>query len=169
MTHCMECGAPLETRFLKNEGMIPWCPACEQYRFPVYATAVSMVVTDESNAHVLLIQQYGKPRWILVAGYVTRGEAAEDTVVREVKEEVGLTVRNVRFNRSRFHERSNALMLNFTATVDSAERVMSNEEVDRWQWFTREEAAREVAQGSLAHEFLAAWLADTEKEPHTAP
>ena len=52
--------------------------------------------TDHSK--ILLIQQYGKARNILVAGYVNKGESAEEAVVREVKEETGLTVVDYRFN-----------------------------------------------------------------------
>ena len=58
----------------------------------MYNVAVSMVVTDEETGKILLIQQYGKPTYILVAGYVNRGEAEEDAVVREVREETGLHV-----------------------------------------------------------------------------
>lgn len=164
MTHCMHCGAQLESRYLEKEGMIPWCPACQQYRFPVFNTAVSMVVTDPDTGRILLIQQYGKPRWILVAGYVNRGENAENTVIREVKEEVGLTVTGVRFNRSSFFEPSNTLMLNFTAYVSESEAVTITDEVDRYAWFTRQEAAEAILPDSLAQRFLSGWMKDTEAE-----
>ena len=163
MNHCVECGAKLEERLLEKEGMIPWCPSCQAFRFPIFNTAVSMVVADEEAEKILLIQQYGRPRWILVAGYVTRGEAAETTVRREVMEEVGLKVDKVRFNRSRFFEPSNTLMLNFTASVSSQDEVTITDEVDRWQWFTYEEAREAIFPNSLAEEFLLGWLKDNVK------
>ena len=73
--HCYECGAELTEKELEGEGIVPYCPQCQQYRFPMYNVAVSMVVTDEETGKILLIQQYGKPTYILVAGYVNRGEA----------------------------------------------------------------------------------------------
>ena len=71
----------------------------------MYNVAVSMVVTDEETGKILLIQQYGKPTYILVAGYVNRGEAEEDAVAREVREETGLHVSRMKFNRTRFLSR----------------------------------------------------------------
>ena len=80
--------------------MVPYCDHCGQYRFPVFNTAVSMIVTNEDQSKIILIRQYGKPHYILVAGYVNKGEDAEDAAVREVKEEMGLDVIKARFNHS---------------------------------------------------------------------
>ena len=88
--HCFECGTALIEKELEEEGIVPYCPKCQQYRFPMYNVAVSMIVVDEETGKILLIQQYGKPSYILVAGYVNRGEAEEHAVVREVREETGL-------------------------------------------------------------------------------
>ena len=98
--HCFECGTALIEKELEEEGIVPYCPKCQQYRFPMYNVAVSMIVVDEETGKSLLIQQYGKPSYILVAGYVNRGEAEEHAVVREVREETGLEVEHLRFNRT---------------------------------------------------------------------
>lgn len=100
--HCFECGTALIEKELEEEGIVPYCPKCQQYRFPMYNVAVSMIVVDEETGKILLIQQYGKPSYILVAGYVNRGEAEEHAVVREVREETGLEVEHLRFNRTKF-------------------------------------------------------------------
>ena len=68
--HCFECGTALIEKELEEEGIVPYCPKCQQYRFPMYNVAVSMIVVDEETGKILLIQQYGKPSYILVAGYV---------------------------------------------------------------------------------------------------
>lgn len=98
--HCFECGTALIEKELEEKGIVPYCPKCQQYRFPMYNVAVSMIVVDEETGKILLIQQYGKPSYILVAGYVNRGEAEEHAVVREVREETGLEVEHLRFNRT---------------------------------------------------------------------
>lgn len=98
--HCFECGTALIEKELEEEGVVPYCPKCQQYRFPMYNVEVSMIVVDEETGKILLIQQYGKPSYILVAGYVNRGEAEEHAVVREVREETGLEVEHLRFNRT---------------------------------------------------------------------
>ena len=104
--HCFECGTALIEKELEEEGVVPYCPKCQQYRFPMYNVAVSMIVVDEETGKILLIQQYGKPSYILVAGYVNRGEAEEHAVVREVREEAGLEVAHIRFNRAKFFDPS---------------------------------------------------------------
>ena len=68
--HCYECGTALTERELESEGIVPYCPQCQQYRFPMYNVAVSMVVINEQTRQILLIRQYGKTHFILVAGYV---------------------------------------------------------------------------------------------------
>ena len=64
--HCFECGTALIEKELEEEGIVPYCPKCQQYRFPMYNVAVSMIVVDEETGKILLIQQYGKPSYILV-------------------------------------------------------------------------------------------------------
>ena len=156
MNYCMHCGTRLQPKPLRDEGDVPWCERCQEYRFPVFSTAVSMVITDEARERALLIRQYGRPFYILCAGYVNRGEDAEDAAARELREELGLTVRTLRFNRSRYFAPSNTLMLNFAVTV--AGDVRPNWEIDTWSWFPLEEARERIKPGSLAAEFLNGYL-----------
>lgn len=155
---CHECGEVLIEKELKGEGIIPFCPKCDQYRFPMYNVAVIMIVINKETGKILLIQQYGRPRNILVAGYVSRGESLENAVVREIKEETGMTVTGLTFNRTKFFDKSNSLMCNFTAFVDNDSELCVNEEIDKYDWFTPDEARKEILQGSLAAEFLNAYL-----------
>lgn len=159
MEYCVECGTKLQKKFLKNEGMIPFCPKCNAYRFPIFSTAVSMEVLSPDKKKVLLIKQYGRDRYILVAGYVNQGENAEHAVAREVKEEIGLNVEQIHFERSEYYQGSNTLMLNFSCVADSEDlSAISKEEIDMCTWFSLEEAAREIAEGSLAGKFLSCFL-----------
>lgn len=162
MKHCVECGTPLIKKELEKEGLIPYCTKCEQFRFPIFNTAVSMIVVDQKKKKILLIQQYGRPFYILVAGYVNRGEAIETAVVREVKEETGLVVNEMIFNRSKFFEPSNTLMVNFTCFIDDADALSVNDEIDSYAWFDFDEAKKEIKDGSLAEEFLLKYLDDRE-------
>lgn len=158
MNHCMQCGARLISRWHPSEERdIPYCEQCGDYRFPVFNAAVSMIVTDARQERIVLIRQYGRPAYILVAGYINRGEDAEHAAAREVKEELGLTAAKVCFNRSHFFEPSNTLMLNFTVTVEDTGAV-PNEEVDAFRWFSREEALATIKPGSLAKAFLEGWM-----------
>ena len=158
---CPACGARLTERPLEGEGTIPYCECCKDYRFPKFNVAVSMIVRDEATGRILLIQQYGRPFYILVAGYVNRGEQAEHAAIREIKEETGMTVSKLSFNRTRFFEPSNTLMVNFTAFVSDAAAIHPNNEIDRYEWFAPDEALKNIKPGSLVGEFLKACLEDS--------
>lgn len=75
-----------------------------------------MIVVDENTGRILLIQQYGRPSYILVAGYINRGESAEDAVRREILEETGLHAGRIHFNRTGLRAVQHA-QCNFTAFV----------------------------------------------------
>ena len=156
--YCQECGTALIEKELENEGIDPFCPKCNQYRFPLYNVAVSMIVISRQTDKILLIKQYGRPFFILVAGYVNRTESLEHAAAREIKEETGITVSSLRFNRTRFFEPSNTLMCNFTAFVDDESEMNTNEEIDSYQWFTKDEAKENIKKNSLAEYFLNAYL-----------
>ncbi len=155
---CHECGTKLTQKELENEGIIPFCPKCKVYRFPVYNVAVSMIVINKKTDKILLIKQYGKDYYVLVAGYVNRMEQLEHAVAREIKEETGMNVSQIKFNRTRFYEPSDVLMCNFTAFVEDDSDFCVNEEIDDYCWFTYEEARKNIRQNSLAAYFLNAYL-----------
>ncbi|RGB80862.1 NUDIX domain-containing protein [Coprococcus catus] len=158
MNYCMECGTKLELRHLENEGEIPFCSQCNQFRFPIFNTAVSMICIDVKNQKILLIKQYGRPDYILVAGYISRGEDAEAAVKREVFEETGMTVDRLQFNKTSFFEPSNTLMVNFACMIEHPEDLKVNEEVDNFKWFTFDEARANIKKNSLAERFLLHYL-----------
>ena len=159
MSFCTNCGEELTQKYLENEGMIPYCPHCREFRFPMFNAAISAIVYNPAGDRIILIRQYGRDRNILVAGYINKGESAEHTLVREVKEELGLNVTAFTFNASRYFENSNTLMINFACQVDSDSlEHMNQEEVDYAAWYTPHEAKEKILQGSLAQKFLLKWL-----------
>ena len=158
MKYCQECGTALTEKELEHEGIIPYCPKCRDYRFPMYNVAVSMIVVNEENQKTLLIKQYGKDFFRLVAGYVNRTESLEHAVVRELKEETGMTAERVVFNRTRFFEPSNTLMCNFTVFVKDDHEFNPNYEIDYCEWFSFDEARKAIDPNILAGQFLNAYL-----------
>ena len=110
MKYCQECGAALIDKELEHEGIVPFCPNCQDYRFPMYNVAVSMIIINEENRKTLLVKQYGKDFFRLVAGYVNRTESLEHATMRELKVETGMTAERIVFNRTQFFEPSNTLM-----------------------------------------------------------
>ncbi|MBQ6146141.1 MAG: NUDIX domain-containing protein [Clostridia bacterium] len=157
MNYCMECGTKLKRKPLKGEGEIPYCEHCKSFLFPVFSTACSMIVLNPEKTKILLIPQYGREEYILVAGYVNKGEDAETAALREIREELGVEAAEIRFNRTHYFGPSNTLMINFRILLDS-EEIHPNEEIDSWQWFSLEEARERVRPNSLARDFLEGML-----------
>lgn len=156
--YCQECGSKLIEKELEDEGIIPYCPTCNEYRFFQYNIAVSMIVINEENGKILLIKQYNKNSFILVAGYVNRGESLESAVAREIKEETSMLVSRISFNRSKFFQPSNTLMCNFIAFVKNDRQLKVNKEIDYYEWFDENEARTNIKANSLAEEFLLSYL-----------
>lgn len=152
--YCLECGTELVMKECNGEGEVPFCEACGVFRFPVFSTAMSTAVLNRGLDKILLIQQYNRPVFILLAGYVNKGENAEETLIREVKEEAGLDIIAYEYMRSEYFAPSNTLMLNFISIADTEDLSGMSAELDHAQWFTLEEAADAILKGSLAERFL---------------
>ncbi len=161
--YCAECGTKLVDKELENEGIIPFCANCNKFCFPMFNVAVSIICIDPEKNKILLIKQYGKPDFILIAGYVNKGERAENTVARELMEETGLKAGRISYNRSHYFEPSNTLMLNFTCIIDKDSKLNTNYEIDYYQWFSFSEAKNNIKKDSLAQYFLNSYLDDTAK------
>ena len=155
---CPECGEKLIELELENEGLVPYCKSCKEYRFPMYNVAVSMITVDINTNKILLIQQYQKKFNILVAGYVNLGEGLEDAVKRELSEEVNLVPIKVEFNTSKYYPNSNTLMCNFIAYIKDIEFLKINREVDTYNWYTKSDALENIKPESLAKYFYLEFL-----------
>lgn len=159
MKFCYECGTELVLRELEDEGMIPFCKSCGEYRFPVFSTAVSMIVLNRDKTEILLIQQYGTENNVLVAGYVNKGENAEEAAAREISEELGLEVAELGYCKSEYFPKTNTLMLNFRCTVSSeCLDGINRKEIDKAEWFPLEKAREAIMPDSLAKRFLCNFL-----------
>ncbi len=157
LNFCPVCGEKPELRQHPTDGPVAWCPACEDWRYPLFTIAVSVAVLDPMRTRMLLIRQYGEPGSVFVAGYVDKGETAEDAVVREVREELGMTARELRFHRSRWYAPSETLMLHYSVTVPEDE-PSPNWEVDDWEWVPIGEARSRLAPDGLAEQLLDDYL-----------
>ena len=154
---CPVCGERLALRQHPTDGPVAWCPRCGDWRYPLFSTAVSVVVLDPTRTRMLLIRQYGEKGAVFVAGYVDKGETAEAAAAREVREELGMTARELRFHRSRWYAPSETLMLHYSVTVPEDE-PSPNWEVDDWEWVPIGEARSRLAPDGLAEQLLDDYL-----------
>ena len=151
---CRECGQKLSLRFCENEGLVTYCNQCESYMFPQFSVAVSMVVTNRAQDKILLAKHVEDDDFILFAGYVKKGENAEKTIPREIKEELGLNVVKAKYMSSRYHQKKELLMLNFIVIVEDQEIKLKEDEVSEARWCTPEEAIALIRKGTTAEFFL---------------
>ena len=150
---CRDCGEKLALRFVENEGLVPYCPRCEKFKFPFFPVAVAMVVVNRAENEILLARHIGDNDFKLFAGYVKKGESAEKAIPRELREETNLSAIKWRYLGSRYHDAKNLLMLGFLVTAQETD-VRLNEEIEEVRWCTPEEAREIIRKSSTAEYFL---------------
>jgi len=139
--HCPRCGA--ET----FETLAGWTRTCREdgsEHFPRTDPAVIMLVRDDADRCLLgRGHAWGDRRFSTLAGFVEPGESLEAAVAREVFEEVGVTITDVRYVASQPWPFPSSLMLGFTARLDGDPTLhLDPKEIAEAHWFTRDEVRR---------------------------
>lgn len=118
------------------------CPECGQIEYPKISPAVIVAIT---NGDKLLMSRYrDRPYggYALIAGFVEIGESFEETVHREVMEEVGLKVKNVRYYKSQPWAFSDTEMIGFFAELDGDDTIrLQEDELSEAGWYRKDEIA----------------------------
>ncbi|WP_125154803.1 NAD(+) diphosphatase [Clostridium rectalis] len=131
--YCPKCGERLIEKYSWDEGGVPYCPIDDIMYFDTPKPCVVVAVIKE-NEILLLKQSYiFKDSKVLVSGYVNNGETVEQTVYREVKEETGISVENIKYLGSEYLFSKEILMLTFMAKYKSGE-IRKSEEVEWVEW-----------------------------------
>jgi NAD+ diphosphatase len=154
-SHCSVCGCPT--------GPVPgaWgraCSACGHSQFPhIHPCAIVLV---RRPGEVLLTRKAGWPagRYGLVAGFVDFGECLEETVVREVREETGVAVRQLRYRGSQCWPFPSQLMAGFTAEYDGGELCIEEKELEDVRWFAVDQLPTLPPRRSIARFLLDHYL-----------
>ena len=154
--YCPHCGRKAEMRQVGDEGVIPYCAACEVPLWDLFTTSIIAAVVNEYDEVALLRQDYvSTTNHVCVAGVMKPGESAEETVVREISEELGLRVKSFKYIKSYPYEKKEMLMLGFQAVVDKQEFILSGE-VDAAEWVRFEDALPLLREGSIAWQLVKA-------------
>ena len=152
---CGRCGA--ETRPLRTERS-RLCTACNLMTYPRLSPAVVVLVQKEEEILLARSPRFPPGMFSLVAGFVEPGENLEETVVREVQEETGIAVRNVRYFGSEPWPFPNSLMAGFTADYAGGDIVIDPGEIEAAAWFGRNNLPRIPEKLSISRAIIDWWL-----------
>ncbi len=147
---CPACGNRTE---LESAGWSRTCPACGRQHFPRTDPAIIVAVTDAAHEHLLLGSHaaWGAGRFSCFAGFVEAGESLESTIVREVAEEAGVTVSDIRYFGSQAWPYPRSLMVGFHVVADGGQARPDGEEIIDVRWFTRAQIIEALAgEGEIA-------------------
>ncbi len=144
---CPRCGAQTE---VAQAGWTRVCPVDGSEHFPRTDPAVIMLVHDGAGHCILARGPQWKPgRMSVLAGFVEAGESAEAAVAREVSEEVGIAIRDIRYAGSQPHPFPASLMLGYSARLDGDPTLhIDGSEIVEAGWFSRAEVRRTADWGS---------------------
>ena len=126
--YCPTCGTKLLLKLAGDDGDVPYCPHCEKFWFPMFADCVIVLVANAQHEVVLAKMPYlSKQYESLISGYIKPGENAETAALREVKEELGLTGRQIDYAGTYWLPKHQMMMHGFIVQVNDDQLVLSDE------------------------------------------
>ena len=163
---CAGCGKPTDSA---RGGWSRRCGACEAEHFPRIDPVVIMLAEHEDSVLLGRQPQYPPGRYSALAGFVEVGESIEAAVARELAEEAGLAVADVRYICSQPWPFPSSLMIGCIAAAADRTLVIDTTELDDARWFSRDEVAASLSsapgaqfqpppRAAIARSLLEHWL-----------
>ncbi|WP_224249207.1 NAD(+) diphosphatase [Hyalangium gracile] len=135
------------------------CPACRTPFYPRISPAVIVLITRGDTMLLARAPQFPEPFFSTLAGFVEPGESLEEAVAREVKEEVGVELQNLRYFGSQPWPFGRSLMVGFTAEYAGGELRIDGREIAEARWFTIDELPRIPPRVSIARALIDSFIA----------
>ena len=164
ITHkfCSVCGAPME----RASDISKRCTACGREIWPTLTVAIIVLIRKPHPSgrkdleEVLLghARNFVGRFYGLVAGFVETGESLEECLQREVMEETGLNISNIRYRASQPWPYPSGLMVGFFADYAGGDIRLQDEELSYGGWFTRDKMPEIPGKMSLARQLIDLWL-----------
>lgn len=150
--YCGRCGHMMKHD--TKERMLR-CEECHNVEFPKICPAVIVGVTDGNR--ILMSKYAGRTykNYALIAGFTEIGETVEQTVAREVMEEVGLKVKNIRYYKSQPWSFSDTLLMGFYCDLDGEDKItLDKNELALAEWFNRADIPEIRSVESLTNDMI---------------
>ena len=149
---CGRCGQKM---LPDHKERMLFCPDCRNMVYPRISPAV--IVGIINGDQILMSKYAGRSytNYALIAGFTEIGECAEQTVAREVMEEVGLKVKNIRYYKSQPWAFSGSLLMGFFCDLDGSDQIkLDTSELAEAGWYSRDEITLEDDHISLTREMI---------------
>lgn len=151
---CGACG----TRMVKHTEISKICPNCNKEVWPQLSIAIIVLVNRGDDLLLVHANNFKYEFYGLVAGFVETGETLEEAVIREVKEETGLKIKNIRYYSSQPWPYPSGLMVGFYAEYESGEITLQRSELRNGGWFNKNSLPRIPEKLSIARQLIDNWL-----------
>jgi NAD+ diphosphatase len=154
---CGECGSQtvqVHTERAKR------CPSCNLVIYPQISPAIIVLIKRGDQVLLARSPRFPPGMFSVIAGFVEQGENLEHTIHREVKEETGILVRNIRYFGSEPWPFPHSLMIGFTADYAGGDIVIDAHEIESAFWFDREHLPRIPERMSISRALINSWLED---------
>jgi NAD+ diphosphatase len=154
--YCSRCGSPLKAKTIERAKE---CLECGALYFPRLAPAI-IVLVERGNQLLLARSRHFLPgMYSVIAGFVEPGETLEEAVGREVREEVGISVKDIHYFSSQPWPFPHSLMIGFTATYAGGDISLSDSEIEDAGWFHSNNLPTLPGKISIARKLIDGFLA----------
>ncbi len=151
--YCPLCGRKLSTKYSFDEGHVPYCDNEDMLFFDLPKPTVVIAVVKDKEILLLKQSYIFKDSKVLVSGYVSIGETVEETVFREVKEETGIEIKDIKYLGSYAIKDKELLMLAYMGYYKSGE-IIKSPEVEGAAWVEIENALCQMHEDIVGKEVV---------------
>ena len=157
--YCGHCG----TRQVLKTKISKYCPQCEVETWAKLSPAVIAVICREDEILLVKSKTVRRDCYVLISGFVELGESLEECLHREVKEETGLKIKNIRYFGSQAWPFPRNVMVGYIAEYDSGELCFQEEEIESGGWFRYDALPQIPDRISISRQLIDAWVCEREK------
>ena len=147
-----------------NTPICKQCPQCKQEYYPPISTAIIVLVRKGDAILLVHARNFKGTFHGLVAGFLETGETLEECVQREVMEETGLTIKNIRYFGSQPWPYPSGLMVGFTADYAGGEIKLQEDELTAGAFYTKDHLPEIPKRLSMARQLIDGWLKEQEEK-----
>jgi len=158
--HCGNCGSRTKN---KADERAKICPGCKTVTFPRMSPAIIVAVVRDNMILLAHAARFPGAMYSVLAGFVEPGESLEECVRREVKEEAGVELKNIRYFGSQPWPFPHSLMIGFTATYAGGGIFLDGSEIEDAGWFTMDDFPPIPGKISIARKLIDSFVEKQKK------